>query len=784
MDPAFYSTNSHMAEVFFAHSYIRYNDIEACLKEFTLLKQNKEDRTLSLRAEVRVDDIDILLIGYLILFKEAIPELEIELHLPFNDSGDEQTGLLFKLNQFATYAYLMTDQLVFSFRAGDKKFAFNYKRAFSFPTGWFVLSESFMLLLLVTKRRPEWFKFLFENSLDELSPQPLAEGIKGVEWKAGNNLLYREYSNAITAGAAPQDTRSSIIDLGRLSFFRTLHDAKILPFFTDRDRQKDKSNRKEEMAAGRLSTKKVKGETLYESYQYYEAIEAIVEDVKKRPLCFQFIFSALVTRALLGDLTHSSREVFETQFRTLWAFTIELVHGIKELAKNIEEHASTHTGIITARFLSPDLLKTLGMVDTGGHSLYQQYLSELLGSNTPPSFLNFHILDIGEEGIIPTLIKSTSAKAASLEPHSRLRQLLEEDTAFLKSDSSGIKRLLDTGNTSLLNQQSKRAIAHFGLMTFSRLIHKNNGLLVVTSTTEQGSAQPAIFPQLDAGTYQALPVGTHYLLLLPVQKGKQYQSHLPQRLQLPADASGEDIESLETLFSFLNADVNTPEFEPKSKYIIALTLPVLVISNRKDEENLWYLIDQQMKKIQKKAPPASDILYHFDVEGLQINESQLFRFIGMWQTEYPKQSLIISNVTVETYRNILAINALYMTHYPALAYWNETSLILIYCCDQPADNDRFYFTDILWGKTEADFRAINRSIQHNHFNLTSALLTGSKKEELQVDLPSNPAFLNKGVLLPLDLILKDKNGRSFFELNALKLLQNRIQPKFIESWNQ
>ncbi|MCL4482919.1 MAG: hypothetical protein M1445_09975 [Bacteroidetes bacterium] len=107
-------------------------------------------------------------------------------------------------------------------------------------------------------------------------------------------------------------------------------------------------------------------------------------------------------------------------------------------------------------------------------------------------------------------------------------------------------------------------------------------------------------------------------------------------------------------------------------------------------------------------------------------------------------------------------------------------------CEPRENKERFYFTDILWGKEKLDFSHVNKLIKKTNFNSTTIFLqngndqqNGDKqKYDNRLALIAQSGFFHsKTTLLPFDLLLPGNNGLTLFEHNASVLLQNQLKLK-------
>lgn len=780
-----------MSELTLQSPYVTHRDIDQCITYFESIKNSGKPETLRIVAQRSMDDIDLLLIGYFILFRQAKKDLEIHLVLPHNLPSERTNSLRFKLLQFNTYAYMLTGQAAFSFSIQGVPVAMNLQEKAVFPEGTYVLSDHFMLFLLVARDNPDLYQLLFEQDPSAGASHWYIDD--RITWEDKNDQLYQLYHDSITH-FAPVQRLEAIKQLGKLAFLKSLKEAYITPYFIGAVDCSEEQLKGKRIYAGNLSQRTEKGVTTYDAFDYYAEVKAIFDDLRSKPLIYHFIYSTLVSSELLPSaLNHQSRKTFTQTLYDLWKFAKELAHGLKELAKNILEHSSTGVGIITARIFHQQTLETLRSPGASIGSIYQHYLHSLLelGDTELAAILDLHVSDLGEKGVLATLRDKTQAVIREGGITEDLQPLMQEDIRLLESNDMGIANLLSP-DTTVLNQQSKRSIAHFGLLTFCGLVRANKGLLIASSQTLDGGRETVVLPDIGQSDYNILTAGTRYSVMLPIFAGTGYKAQLPDDFLPSMESSALEIKGLENLF---DVELVYPE-EPlpaAEDARILLVIPLLQdhIHTREQENLVWQTVIKGMNPAMHSGRPHEKILINLDFDKASMNGSQLLRLIGKIQVAYPRVSMIFSNLKYMAFSDLQKINASFAKLNSTIPYWNEKSLILIYHYIDAEDGGRFYFTDALWGKEEADCLKLNKLIHRNHFNATTIanpVLTMEEREpnaagrttSPDISLWGNAAFYNRSVLLPFDLLLTGGNDRmTIFEHNALVLLKSTIKPNTI-----
>ena len=798
-----------MVKITINQKYTTQEDIEQCIKAFNELSE--EDRTLKIIFTENINEIDILLIGYLTLFKELKPNINIEIELKSPVSGDLKS----KLFQYLIYAYLMTGERVFTIQTNatphnerQRRFFIDENSPPRYFHQYFVLSKSFMPILLVGKRpdstRTDWYDLLFKENLPGLDKLP-----EGVSFDKNNEQQYKNLNKWIkgyrdgpkwTKGVIDPKKRDECIRyLARLAFYNALQQAKIASFYFCDDEDKLKSLR--------LSTLSRSQEKQYPQVAFFKEIKGIFDELATRPPIYHFIYSQLLSSDLLpGEFNDSNKEKVKEILHALWDYTRDMVVGIKELAKNIREHADPPVGIITGRTYKEETwteLKTELKKEGGnGHThpdqntFFKNYLNTLKkeGGNgqqdTQFSFFDFNVIDLGKKDIIETLKEKTKTIANNETIDDSIRNLFKEDLNILEQNKIELMHFLDPSLGTSLNQQIKKSIAHLGLLIFSNLIAKNKGLLRAGSL----NCTPFIKEYAGGSTNESaepIPYGTNYHIVLPIGKKREIKPLLPHPMNVPLDSSLIEIKGMEELLHYELVNLackketasNNPE--GKGKRLFRVCVENEYSTNQESKQKLWKCIHAIIKPQEEHLQESFVCI---DFENVEINESQLFRFLGTWNLYYPDVSLIVTNIKVDTLKELIAVNDLFVdkvgfSSEANKVYWNENNVILIYSYHEEG-KERFYFADILWGKEKQDFYRVNQLVRKTNFNATTILFSvadnneqGNGDNRLAI-IAQSGFFYSKTTLMPFDLLLPGQDARrSIFEHNASVLLQNELIPQ-------
>lgn len=773
-------------------SYITLSNIQECVEVYKSIRAGKLfDKELHLEAEKKLESFDILLISYFILFKKRIPDLSVYLYCPLNSISDGKDKVAHQLNQFGIYAYILTGQSIFKveFKKEDEKrgnnvLSFNLQNNSSYTSDEFVYSEDFFPILYInedTKR----FNLLFNDSLEEVCREH-GRNIDVLEeeivWDRNSEQLKKNYHKWMQYISSPKDRVMSLINLACMAFVHALNAAKIASFYFKEGYNISAFNKEQRIQAGALRNEV--------AYQYYKEILPVFKELKTCSLAHQFFFSIVISTEMLrfekqgnNILSQETKNVYINKIQSLWLFTKDLVTGIKELAKNIKEHAQPPVGAISVRLFSRIKWMQIKDLDAEGENVYQNYRDYLRDQQIDADcqIFDINVIDIGESGVIPTLMKDSQEILKEVPDEDiHTRKFLGEDIDNLCSGKISLKNLLDTSGMQL-NQQSKRSIAHIGLLAFSELVVRNNGLVVASSYKKSGSVERDDCYLPDFGSNYSYPVelGTIYNISLPVNPGMAYDSYIPHKSVIPAEISAQDIKGIEEMFNYKLVNISDISAEETCrtslKYIIQIKPAAVILEDREAERKLWHEIEQGIKKLQQKD---NRYILCLNLEEVKCDGSQLFRLLGRLELIYPGLPLILLNIENENYQKLLKINERFYSLNRHLPYWNKKFSILIYSYIQ-VGKDYFYFSDILWGKTKKEFVTLNWMVSHSAMNSTMLANMNELKKDIIPELKIVPNedlfFYNRNRLLPFELILKRDTDTTLFELNTSVLLKNELK---------
>ncbi len=471
------------------NNFISHKDIQKCIDAFERILSGQEShKSIVIIANKRIEGVDPLLISYFILFKKQIRELKIILNLPYNPIEPQNEQLEYQLKQFGTFAYLTTGMDIFQITFGSDSnkltIGFDLSNYNTFHDRWFVFSTDYFPILFINENL-KLFDFFFTESFSNLSenfstnPSKLDKRIK---WDKNSEQLKKNYHSIIREISNPKKRNKSIIGLAEMAFVNSLDEAKIAHLYFEEEYKISNYTSKNKIQAGNLVNNT--------AFEYYKTIKPVFDELKNSSIAHQFFFSTILATEMLRDknagkdvLNDATKTTFIIKINNLWEFTKDLIAGVKELAKNVREHSNPSFGAISVRLFGINRWINTKIIDHAENNIYNEYKKHLLknGFYDESSVIEINVIDLGISGVIPTLTKDTESifhKVA--DKNLDIENLFREDIENLKSKRIGFLNLLNTSKQQL-NQQSKRSIAHFGLLTLSKLVTNNLGLIVASS---------------------------------------------------------------------------------------------------------------------------------------------------------------------------------------------------------------------------------------------------------------------------------------------------------------
>lgn len=781
---------------------ILLSDIQKCIDQFREIQLNEKEKKIIIHATVKITNINPLLIAYFILFKTIMPELSISLDI---ERTDESTA--YKLKQFHMYAFLVTGQNVFRFKIDTgkvKETEPDYEKLSRIPTNHYIYSEYFSPFLIINKDDEEMYDFIFKKPLS-LHENKLQDNIslKSINWEEKGQECKDILHRAIFPpdNLEPPKNRDKrlilILNLGRMAFFKALEQAKIeMAYFA------------EIYGRENFNVPDVSGQW---KIKYYKEVKPVFSELVKKPLIYQFVFGMIMSTKMLQDpksekdqITDKNYKETALKIKNLWYFTLDLVQGIKELTQNIYEHSDPGIGVVSLRMF--DIEEWVKNKAGDHNSIYTEYKNLLEKKYyeeykatreevlTPEkwkadefkkySMIDIHVIDLGTKGVIPTLLTETGKYIENYIKDSPVCADIQDDIINLKNGHIKFSNLIAPDQMQL-NSQSKRSIAHLGLLILSKLVEKNHGMMIASSQNIDRQRESVTMLKASGnGEYETkedeciIKHGTFYNIHFPIKPVVSYTPHLPHQVKMPADTSPKDIKGLEQLleYEFVHQGDDIPSQPENSdnntKFLIEIKPPRENIVYRKDETAVWQSLKEQINKFKDKT----NIINCINLKEASLNGSQLFRLIGTYELYFSGIPVIIYNLRNELLQDTIIINDMFCKINKHLAYWNDNHSILIYSFIETDSKCHFHFSDLLGGKTENEFLTINHKMINYPFSSVSIGKNSEEQANCDINITvDNLFFYNRHNLLPFDLLLKYSKTYSLFEQNSLFILNNKIK---------
>jgi hypothetical protein len=763
--------------------YLSQNCIEKCIEAYNKISNYEHQYVLEIITTREVKEVDPLLIAYFALFKKQRNNLDIILHL--HDSTS--TNVIAKVGQHKAHA---------QFTSGVNVFKLSPNESDIIPKEWIVWSDSFMPILYID---PANYKSLFVNKIDfhRFGNQAKYNKNWGIQYQNCRQYLYEVFLK----------DGDGIKFLTQLAFYKALDNTKILSFYLYKHFHNDSDITLEIVKRDKYQISSLYNENAFNFYK--EVIDSsIFNDLLSKPPIYYFIYATLLSSDLLpGNLSNDNKKDFIIRLSTLWNFTQQFVDGLNELAKNIQQHSFFRRGVITGRVYNGNRILELHNGISGQNKIFKTYSDLFVEKDGTilKSFFELNVIDNGKVGVIEKLKSDLPTEDIFKEER--------EDVELLEKGSINFDDFLNPSCAIILNHQAKRSTAHLGLLIFSKLIQENNGLIragtqKLNNSTERDNV--LWFPNIEEteyknDSYPLCSMGTNYHILLPFDPDEIVTATVPIKYELPTDITPAELKDYEDLLNYKIMDFTGKKFEDKiieNERYLFLTNSELKIndgSSRQDEFEFWNDImpfGYDHKMFIKNTNPKEKSFVCLDLNGIEINSSQLFRLLGRWEVEYSGCPIIIYNISIEIVAKLIETNEYFCKKIKNQSkdrsekdfpYWGENSIALFYSYIHYKDN-LFYFADVLWGNNHLDFLFVNHLIQKTNYNTIIFQADVTRNNDLKNNL-KNPDWVNMNVkllsrfglfqngvtLLPFDLLLTAPTGLSLFESNATVLLQKELQ---------
>lgn len=745
-------------------SYLSIGLINECI---TQLRQKPQATYLKIVAKSKVERVDILCIAYLILLKKR-RKINVSLYLIENSRYYEER--VYSLVHYIRHAKLVTgiSELIDLYYGKDQSQLRDDEPIVS--------SDTFMPCLYFEGGQMKDDLFSKIAKFPKISPD---------EYVTDANALHSAIKKNIKAKHS-----DSVGALDELFFNEALNNLKIL---TSYHKPAD-------------SNEKPRTGSFNDPQYYYEAVRELLSeegnDIHLGNRMNLMIFTLLSNGILRNippdpkqdELNRNSATMLRIT-KNLWYFTKEFVHGINELAQNIIDHTISKKGVITGRLYSKNQISEF--YNTGENAFVDRYFEDIEKEheNAITHYLVVNVIDDNPIGVISQL-KNNIGKD------------LLTDVDGTRTGEITFKDLLLSPTSRLKPFQVKRSVAHLGLLIFSRLVRENNGMIIASTEAETSSNLPRTAvvvygnSTLEIPYAQAPCIGTNYSIIIPVIPADKHEIN-PYIPSIKERINSVELHNIEGLLKYSLKDISCQDLKintlPEEQFPISRSTEspcelsfmgpqifnftgskisnVIPNAGEEPEDQLWHLIESHM--------PSSFIsrlncFASIDFETIEINESQLFRFLGKWEEMYPSRSLILYNIKTKLYLEFIRLLTSLGDEIFS-KFWSRVSMIIFYNYISIDSESRFYFTDAIWGDNKSDFRFMNKILYNTSYNATQLYFQDEQDWEEKVDdrifdldeIKSLNVF-EQGNLRPFDLMLKAPGGITLFEQNAYVLLNREL----------
>ncbi len=463
-------------------------------------------------------------------------------------------------------------------------------------------------------------------------------------------------------------------------------------------------------------------------------------------------------------------------------FVQNVSSGIKELAKNIEEHSSSEKGFITARIYDLDRIKELkGESENDYFNKRDEhiYISDKTGKKR--YFLDINVGDLGVNSVKEKYI-------SNLKDHDKqykeklVIQNIENDVEIIKGmDYKDFFVINPKVYFDLFHQQNK-LISRFGLHHFTNVIkNASNGFIKVSSQFEG----IAIYNNEDlekiAVKANLIKYGTAYNCIVPIEinlpsssnkeltKGKRFKEGQQigafkklNKFKIISEESEFKLEESDRIIYKLDNDKIQLPSDLKSKYENLFELYNIIIGLPHRIRNSILLIDYENSGIE--------------------NESNWLRLLSAINSIF--RSIIVYNLPFEKTFDIIKIRKGY--NKGNIHFWSKDSAILFYSIKKRKETFRYGAT-LLCGSSTNVFNNVNSLIWQHHYSFGGNdgihyLFNEDKDQEECAEILKNPLF-NNSILNYFEIIINipDEFGGevSLFE----KSIQYSLNTPFKERLN-
>ena len=476
----------------------------------------------------------------------------------------------------------------------------------------------------------------------------------------------------------------------------------------------------------KLDSFKKRGLKEIEMSRLKREVKEIILKLKSQPPVLTLIFSVLINRNL--EKTIENIDNYIVRLNELFEFSRNLFLGVRELARNIIEHTDSRVGVFSGRIYSGDIINQLKGVETNksNSTIMNSYYSSLESKGyltkeiDTEYFLDLMVFDEGQKGIIKKTIENIEFLTGNSNEEDNF---YVSDIRALKSGEIVFKDFYNSTEIKL-NHHAIKASSHWGLVIFTNLINKNNGLFIATTYANNEKKEFDSCYKFDDSintptrTDSFFEVGSFYNIILPLDKNFNLKEEYIANT-VPKEPNFSERNFIELLNYKYEKEIK--KFKDAGKHTLLQIkvqdyLPENLVDEYRIENSIALKVAVYIKQIesgQKKIIPVLD----FDSCEEVFDQSKLFRFLAELQKQIDIYSIIIINIKQEVIKDLFKTlteafpeNKTDNIEIYKKAFWNKEHFILIYSYELNDADARIYFTDILGGSSYYDFFLLNNKI--------------------------------------------------------------------------
>jgi hypothetical protein len=452
------------------------------------------------------------------------------------------------------------------------------------------------------------------------------------------------------------------------------------------------------------------------------------------------------------------------------SFAAQLFDGLKELVKNVLEHATERWGILSLRVFNAKTLSHIKLPEFG------TYLDERPDTQ---EFVDFVLLDDSEAGILAQTVNKLSAMKDEFQD-SLEQNIIEGDISRIQSSEVTLRDFFVIKRTPLLHQEIRSA-ASLGLLIFSDLLIKNDGITYVSTIDGNTVKAALVFKEHHENIHEqtGMSFGTYYNVMLPIPAAfdKPLRSAPTYYIPYESEAAMDAYEELNKIKLIDCGHINEDaclRCSHDSRCIKKMDVPKQFIANLSQKPTL--LRPDACKSCATRHQMILALRLLDDP--IETDPSAIFRLLARVQRDEACRSVIVYNIKERSLQRLLTVLRIYEK--VTGRAWSKDQFVLFYYLPEPEQlGEPCYYTWVIGGERFADTVALNSRIL---FTNQGRMLAYSHQDievpdpELMKRYHLNPLFSGSGHLLPFDVLLKE-GEHSLFEWNVLFALNTPILEK-------